>query len=147
MSENRKCGPKSGRDKNGRFGPGNPGKPRGTKHKATRATEAMLKGQSEAITQKAIDLALAGDTTALRLCLERLSPAIKEAKLPPVDLPKIMGASDLPAAISAVLAEVGSGSLTPSEAKALTSLIGEAGRIYELTEIEKRLEALEASQG
>lgn len=146
MTENRKKPSKTARRSNGQFGPGNPGKPKGAKHKSTKAVETMLHGQSEAITQKAIDLALAGDTTALRLCLERLSPAIKEAKLPPVDLPKIMGASDLPAAISAVLAEVGSGSLTPSEAKALTSLIGEAGRIYELTEIEKRLEALEASQ-
>ncbi len=36
-------------------------------------------GQAETITQKAVDLALGGDSTALRLCLERLAPARKDA--------------------------------------------------------------------
>jgi len=54
---------------------GNPaGRPPGARHKATVAAEAMLDGEVEALTRKAIELALAGDTTALRLCLDRILP-------------------------------------------------------------------------
>ncbi len=49
----------------GKFAHGNPGKPKGARHKTTRAVEELLNGQSEAITQKAVDLALAGDTLSL----------------------------------------------------------------------------------
>ncbi len=36
--------------------------------------DALLDGEAEALTRKAIDLALAGDTVALRLCMERVCP-------------------------------------------------------------------------
>jgi hypothetical protein len=36
------------------------------------AAEALLDGEAEALTRKAIEMAMAGDTTALRLCLERI---------------------------------------------------------------------------
>jgi hypothetical protein len=52
------------------FPKGNPGRPKGARHKATVAAEALLDGQAEALTQKAVDAALEGDTTALRLCLD-----------------------------------------------------------------------------
>jgi hypothetical protein len=39
---------------------------------ATMAAEAMLDGEAQALTRKAIDMALAGDTVALKLCLERV---------------------------------------------------------------------------
>jgi Family of unknown function (DUF5681) len=38
---------------------GNPaGKPKGTRHKATRAMEALLDGEADAITRKAIEMAV-----------------------------------------------------------------------------------------
>ena len=40
--------------------------------KATVAAEALLDGEAEALTRKAVEMALAGDTVALRLCLERI---------------------------------------------------------------------------
>ena len=62
----------------GQFKPGqsgNPkGKPKGARHKATLAALELLDGEAEALTRKAVDLALEGDTTALRLCLERIAP-------------------------------------------------------------------------
>ncbi len=61
----------------GRFRPGqsgNPsGRPKGARHKATMAVEALLNGEADAITRKAIDAALAGDMTAIRLCLDRIA--------------------------------------------------------------------------
>jgi hypothetical protein len=61
-----------------RFQPGvsgNPaGRPKGAKNKSTLAAEALLDGEAEALTRKAVEMALRGDTVALRLCLERLMP-------------------------------------------------------------------------
>jgi hypothetical protein len=51
------------------FPPGNPGKPKGARHRATRAMEALLEGESEALTRKAVEVALAGDAVALWLCM------------------------------------------------------------------------------
>ena len=66
-------------DKRGKFAPGIPGRPKGASNKTTLAIEALLEGLSEALTQKAIDMALEGETTALRLCLDRLAHARKDA--------------------------------------------------------------------
>ena len=41
---------KSGRNTDGTFGPGNSGKPKGTRHKATQAALALLDGEAEALT-------------------------------------------------------------------------------------------------
>jgi len=46
----------------GRFRPGNPGKPKGARSRVTLAIEALLEGQHEALTKAAIDKALEGDT-------------------------------------------------------------------------------------
>ena len=52
---------------------GNPaGKPKGARNKTTLAVEALLDGEAEALTRKAIERALEGDSVALRLCLERI---------------------------------------------------------------------------
>jgi hypothetical protein len=48
--------------------------PRGTRHKVTRPAEMLLEADAEAVTRKALELALAGDTVALRLCINRLVP-------------------------------------------------------------------------
>ena len=49
-------------DKAGKFATGNPGRPKGALHKVTRAVEALLEGQSERLTQVAIDKALVSDS-------------------------------------------------------------------------------------
>ena len=74
-------------DEGGKFAPGNPGRPKGARHKTTRAVEELLDGEGEAITRKAVDMALDGDTTALRLCLERISPPRKDTPVQ-FDLPR-----------------------------------------------------------
>ena len=51
---NRKTGPNTGRGGDGRFSPGNPGKPRGARHRATQAALALLDGETEALTRKAV---------------------------------------------------------------------------------------------
>ena len=62
---------KTGKKQAGQFAKGksgNPnGRPQGSRNAATLALESLLDGQAEALTQKAIDLALAGDLGALRI--------------------------------------------------------------------------------
>lgn len=136
---------KCGRNADGRFAAGNAGKPRGTRHKATQAVLTLLAGQAEALTQRAVEMALGGDSTALRLCIERLAPPRKDA---PVlfALPQMSTASDAVAASGAVLQAVSEGDLTPSEAALIMGLVDSFRRTLEITELEARLAALEGQR-
>src|SRR4029450_289543 len=97
----------NGRKTDGTFAPGNSmgGKKPGSRHRTTRAVEALLDGQADALTQKAIDLALAGDGPALRLCLDRIAPPRKDAPVS-FELPPIKSAADTVTASSSLLEAV-----------------------------------------
>ena len=59
---------------------GNPaGKPKGARNKTTLAIEALLEGEADALTRKAIEMAKDGDGPALRMCLDRLAPPRKDS--------------------------------------------------------------------
>jgi hypothetical protein len=133
---------KSGRNSDGTFGKGNSGKPRGARHKATQAALALIDGEGEALTRKAIDMALQGDSVALRLCLERLAPPRKDAPVR-FDLPAIEGAESAASAMGSILTSVAKGDLTPSEAGALAGIVEGYRKTLELTELEARLKVLE----
>jgi Family of unknown function (DUF5681) len=126
---------------------GNPrGRPKGARHKTTVAMEALLEGEGQEITRKAIELAKNGDTVALRLCLERLIPVRKDRPirfaLPPIENP-----ADLTKATSALLAAVAAGDLTPSEAAELGKLVDAHVKAVEAADFAERLAALEAKTG
>jgi len=122
---------------------GNPaGKPKGARHKTTLAVDALLEGEAETITRKAIELAKEGDTVALRLCLDRLSPARKDRPVA-FALPAISTTADVVKASAALLQAVASGELTPSEAAELGKLVEAHVRAIEATELQARLERLE----
>lgn len=123
---------------------GNPaGRPQGSRHKATLAMEAILDGDAEALGRKAVELALAGDTGALRLCLERLMPARKSRPVS-VSLPAIKGPAELLDAMSQVVQSAASGEIDVDEATALAGLLDLKRKAIETVDIERRLTALEA---
>jgi hypothetical protein len=136
----------NGRDTAGRFAAGNTGRPAGARNRTTMAVLELLEGQAEALTQRAVDLALAGDTTALRLCLERVAPPRKDA---PVEfaLPQMKTARDAAEAAGAVLQAVSEGDLTPAEGAQVMGLVDSFRRTLEVTELEARVAALEISGG
>ena len=78
---------------------------------------ALLDGEAEALTRKAVDLALDGDTTALRLCLERIAPPQRDAHVS-VALPPIKSSADAARAAAAVLDAVAMSELIPARADA-----------------------------
>jgi len=133
---------KSGRNTDGTFGPGNPGKPKGARHRATQAALALLDGEAEALTRQAVTQALEGDTTALRLCLERIAPPRRDAPVT-FDLPRMETARDAAKAAGAVLGAVADGDLTPTEGAHIMALVETYRRTLETTELEARVAALE----
>ena len=139
---NRNNGTKTVRNPDGTFSKGNPGRPKGARHKVTLAVADLIDGQAEAITQKAVEMALQGDTTALRLCLERIAPSRKDSTIS-FDLPPMKNASDAAASAREILIAVSMGELTPLEGAAVMNLVEGFKRILELSEYEGRIKALE----
>lgn len=133
---------KSGRNMDGTFGPGNPGKPKGARHRATQAALALLDGDAEALTRKAVNMALEGDTTALRLCLERIAPPRRDGPVT-FDLPRMETTLDAAHAAGAVLDAVALGDLTPTEGTHVMALVESFRRTLEVTELEARMTELE----
>jgi len=133
-----------GRKTDGTFAAGNPGRPRGARHKVTLAVEALLEGEAGVLTRKAIELALQGDTVALRLCLDRILPPRKDTAVA-FDLPTPSSAQEAAEAAQAVLQAVSEGELTPAEASHVMSLVERYARVLELSEFEGRLSALEGA--
>lgn len=134
-----------GRNPDGTFAPGNPGRRKGSRHRASRAIEELMDGEGEALTRKAIDLALEGDTVALRLCLERIAPPRKDVPVA-FDLPTMVTAQDAAKASAAILEAVSLGSLTPLEGTAVMGLVEQFRRSLEASEFEARLSVLEGKR-
>ena len=127
-------------DKPWRFQPGNPGRRPGVRNKATLTAMALLEGETEAITRKAVELAKGGDTVALRLVLERLLPRSRAVR---IDLP-MRSLEDLEQAGETVREALAEGAVTLDEVRSLAGLLEARRRLIETTELERRLAALEA---
>jgi hypothetical protein len=122
---------------------GNPaGKKPGTRHKATLAVERLLDGEGEGLTRKAIELALEGDLTALRLCLERICPP-KKSRPVNIQLPNSKTADGVAEAQAVVVQGVGEGELTPEEGQVLANILEARRRSIETEDHERRLYELE----
>jgi hypothetical protein len=125
----------------GRFRPGNAGKPRGARHRTTQAVEALLDGEAEKLTRKAVGMALAGDVTALRLCFERICPPGRDRPVA-VELPKIERTADTVTATAALVDAAASGVITPAEAVEMGKLIDVHARAIETVDLETRPSSL-----
>jgi hypothetical protein len=114
---------------------GNPaGRPRGARNSATLAAEALLDGEAEALTRKAIEMAKGGDTVALRLCLERIYPPRKDRPVT-FPLPPINTARDAADVMSSVMSAVAAGQITPNDAAEISKVVAVAVKAYEIAEV------------
>lgn len=121
---------------------GNPkGRPKGIKDARTQWREALGE-HGQALVSKAVELALAGDTQALKLCIDRAIPAYRPAAEPVTF--KLSGDS-LTEQAESILAAVSKGQLDPQTGKALIDAISSLTKILEIDDIQRRLDALEES--
>jgi hypothetical protein len=132
-----------------RWKPGQSGNPRGmargSRHKASLIAESLVDGECERLTRRAIELALNGDLQALKMCLERILPPARERpcsfKLPPIST-----AAEAAACMALVLEGMASGEILAGEGAALSATISAYVKVFEATEIEARISALEARE-
>ena len=115
------------------FKPGNPGRPKGARNRATLAAEALLDGEAEALTRKAIERALDGDVLALKICLDRILPPRRERAVV-LDLPHFGTCGDAGEVSAAILGAVANGTITPGEAGELAKLVAAHIDILEISE-------------
>ena len=120
------------------------GRPRGSRNKRTIFMEAM-ENHGEAIIKQCQVLALKGDATALRLCMERLIPVRRpwNNRFP---MPAVKTAADLGPAWQSVLKQVALGNISPLEGEAVASMLESRRRALETEDYEVRLRALETQQ-
>jgi hypothetical protein len=80
------------------------GRQPGCRNRASLAAEALLDGEADLLTRRAVELAIEGDPTALKLCLERILRRAVRFELPPIE-----SAADIARAMGAVTAAVADG--------------------------------------
>lgn len=128
------------------FKPGRSGNPRGRTPGSGKIAKlrAMLEPHAEDLVQQAVAMALSGDTAALRMCLERLVPAIK-VKDDPVRISGLKGDASLVEQARAVIDAVSTGKVTPGDAATLMQSVAGQARIIEIEQLESRIANLEMS--
>lgn len=126
---------------------GNPrGKPKGAWSRRTvgASLAQVLARKGKGVLKKAIEVALAGDVSAMRLILERALPRERIVVLP---LPKIRDAQSAMEALAVVMDSAAEGTITPAEASNLSSLARAYVELSELHEVKQRLADIEAKLG
>ena len=127
------------------FPPGNKagtGRPPGSRNKATKAAQGLFAEFSEPVSKKCLSMALQGDSTALRLCMERILPAHKSIPLQ-FKMPKVQSLRDLPAAANALLQAIAKGNLTPNEGERMVGLLEKYRQMLVTADLVPRVETLE----
>jgi hypothetical protein len=122
--------------------PGGPGRPAGSRNKATLALDQIADDAGEAILKTMVEAAKSGDMRAADLVLSRIWPARKSRPIA-LTLPVIQSASDVVAAVGAVADAVGAGDITPDEGQAVASILEAKRKAIETVDLEARLSALE----
>jgi hypothetical protein len=122
---------------------GNPsGKPRGTRNRTTVRAEKLMQDDAKNIVRAVLDAAKAGDMTAARLILDRISP-VRRGRAVYLELPSVKTAADISAAMATLITAMASGDVTPDEAATAASVLELRRKALETEELEQRLQALE----
>jgi hypothetical protein len=102
----------------------------------------MLDSHAESLTKKCMSLAYQGNAGALRICMDRLTPALRQRTLE-FKMPRTKTLADVSAASESVLGAVANGQLTPTEGENFSGLLDGRRHMIEAQELEERVRALE----
>jgi hypothetical protein len=122
---------------------GNPqGKPRGVRNRATRLLDKMAETDAADVLGAVISRAKKGDVTAAGMIMARVWPPRKGRQVA-FDLPPLRTAADLASALGSIAQTIGAGILSPEEGQAVGAVLEMQRKALELTELERRIAALE----
>ena len=127
------------------FQPGNQGRPRGARDKAATKLARLFQGEAERIGRRAIELAEEGRVGCVKLVLDRaFAEPRAERTLPALTLPVLKTGADALAAMGLIAAALAAGTITTDMARDLSVTVDAFRKMYELADLEGRIEALEA---
>jgi hypothetical protein len=135
-----------GRDSAGRFGPGNPGRPKGARNVVSAVLDQIADGHADTILAAVIKAAEEGDPRSAELILKRVWP---EPRGRPIafDIPPVLDdAHHMVTKVRALIASVASGQLSPEEANQVATLLDLERKVIEVSSLEERIQALEKTQ-
>ncbi len=122
---------------------GNPrGRPQGSRNKASLAVENLFLSEKEALSEKCIELALAGNLPALKIAVDRICPPRKDTPIK-VKLPRVDTIEDACQLTAALLDMVATGELTPTQGELLSRMVEKHTKNLQLNDLEARLLQLE----
>jgi hypothetical protein len=132
------------RDKAGRWQPGASPNPSGRPRGSNRISElrAAIDKATPGILATLCKMARGGDVAAAKLLLDRTLPILRAADAPQVIA---MPAGGLAAKGLAVLEQVAAGEVSTAQAAELLAGLGHLARVIEASELQRRIEALEAA--
>jgi hypothetical protein len=121
------------------------GRPPGSRNQVASKSQAILEEHAEILMKRCIHMALEGDVTALRLCMERLIP-IRRQRVVRFKMPSVETMAGVDRASQTVVKGVAHGKLTPSEGEAFAGMLEGRRKMIETEQFEVRLRALEEAQ-
>jgi hypothetical protein len=130
------------------FQPGNKygcGRPPGSRNQVASKSQTILEEHEEILIKKCVHMALQENVTALRLCIERLEPILRQ-RTPRFKMPSLTSMAGVDAASGAVINGVARGRLTTEQGEAFTEMLEGRRKIIETAQFEGRLKALEEAQ-
>jgi len=124
------------------FTKGNGGRKPGSRNRTTVIAEALVEGRSKEMTNKAIELALAGNPQMLKMFV---GPTLPRERLVQFELADLTDpANDPVQTMAGIIKAVAEGKISPSEGAAIASLLESYRRIRELSDVVGRMDKLEA---
>src|SRR4051812_26559739 len=126
------------------FEPGNPGRPKGARNKATLTLEAMFEDESRSIGRKAIELAKKGRFGAIKLVIDRTCPSAKaRRRIQGLALPPLTCVEDAALAMGAIATAAAAGTLAVEDARDMAEIVEVFRKTRELGDIEQRIKRIE----
>lgn len=132
-----------GRTSSGQFAKGSSGNPRGRPPTLSSELRERLNKATPEILEKVVEKALNGDLVAAKIILDRTAPIPKQSSASVSISELAQAGTTLTDKAGAILSSVASGECPADVGAVLMQSVTALGRIIEVDELERRIEALE----